>query len=215
MYSRHDLVWLTPQGWSAAQAAAGPAQRAAIDAWARADWPATVRRDDAGCGVGSVALGLSLPPLSPGGAKPKLALRAAHGCVARSSMPLALSDALDAAPRHWQDRLVALDAAAGAGRLRVYGSLALQAITGQCYLTPVSDVDLLFRPTSVAQLGSIVELLALHCADLPLDGEVVFPSGEAVAWKEWRAGGPRVLAKTIAGVRLVDRAALLATLEPA
>jgi phosphoribosyl-dephospho-CoA transferase len=49
---------------------------------------------------------------------------------------------------------------------------------------------------------------------LPLDGEIVFPSGDAVAWKEW-AGAERVLVKRASAVRLAPVAELLSTLEDA
>jgi phosphoribosyl-dephospho-CoA transferase len=217
MYSRHDLVWLTPEGWRAAAERAGPRERAAIEHWANNDWPATVRRHDAGSSAGSVALGVSLPPDPGNGTKPKIALHALHQHVARRSPPMALADALPAAPAAWRDRLRELDAATGPGCLRVYGSLALQAITGRPYLSRASDIDLLFRPAGAAQLGAVVELLVSHAVYLPLDGEVVFPCGDAVAWKEWRgtSGAARVLVKSIDGARLADRATLLATLETA
>jgi phosphoribosyl-dephospho-CoA transferase len=49
---------------------------------------------------------------------------------------------------------------------------------------------------------------------LPLDGEIVFPSGQAVAWKEWRnalsaQSRARVLVKRIDSVLMADPAALL------
>jgi phosphoribosyl-dephospho-CoA transferase len=217
MYSRHDLVWLTPEGWRAAAGRAVPDERAAVEHWAAQGWPATVRRHDAGSGAATVALGLSLPPDPGNGSKPKIALHALHRHVARHTPPMALADALPAAPPAWGDGLRALDTAAGPGYLRVYGSLALQAMTGRPYLCAASDIDLMFCPASVAQLDTLMGLLASHAEHLPLDGEAVFPSGDAVAWKEWRgAGGPaRVLVKSIDGARLANRASLLATLEPA
>jgi phosphoribosyl-dephospho-CoA transferase len=51
---------------------------------------------------------------------------------------------------------------------------------------------------------------------VPLDGEVVFPGGAAVAWKEWRGAydsGRKVLVKTIDEVQLSWPEALLATLQ--
>jgi len=55
-------------------------------------------------------------------------------------------------------------------------------------------------PTSRDQLRAGLTLLAQHAALLPLDGEIVFPSGRAVAWKEWllvdaTPRGMRVLVK--------------------
>jgi phosphoribosyl-dephospho-CoA transferase len=94
----------------------------------------------------------------------------------------------------------------------------MQAITGQSYLTPASDIDLLFVPADAASLRAGLALLEQYAALLPLDGEIVFPSGEAVAWKEWISAGrhdARVLVKDAGAVRLAPMAQLLATLEAA
>jgi phosphoribosyl-dephospho-CoA transferase len=57
-------------------------------------------------------------------------------------------------------------------------------------------------------------LLDHYSLQLPLDGEIIFPSGQAVAWKEWRnaastAIGTRVLVKRIDCVLLAEPATLL------
>ena len=123
-------------------------------------------------------------------------------------------------PAQWREGLARLEQeAAGAGLgLAVYGSVALEALTGQHYLRPDSDIDLLLRPLSRAQLLAGLDLLAAHAEHLPLDGEVVFPDGRAVAWKELRtalasAPGTRVLAKALERVALVKPDELIATLE--
>ena len=214
MFSRHDLIWLTGAGWDAALRRALPGQHAAIEQWRRADWPAVVRRADVALAPGQVSLGIPLPP-SPDGVKGRIALGAANGDVARRSAPLALADAARAAPERWRP---ALDALACGVPLRAYGSLAMQAITALPYLTPASDIDLLFFPTDAKALRSGLALLEQHAAILPLDGEIVFPSGAAVAWKEWigaASNGARVLVKDADAVRLATIDHLLATLEAA
>jgi phosphoribosyl-dephospho-CoA transferase len=147
-----------------------------------------------------------------------VALSADAGDVACRTPALALAQAAKAAPERWRDLLGELLAQADGLALQVYGSLAMQAITGQRYLTPRSDIDLLFAPASRAALGAGIELLARYGAVLPLDGEIVFPSGDAVAWKEWinaERDGARVLVKDARSVRLAPSAQLLATLEAA
>lgn len=215
MYSRHELVWLTAAGWQAARAAA-PGQDAALARWQREDWPAVVRRRDAGVADDIVCLGVALPP-DADGVKCRIALQASTAGVSRSMRALPLADAAAAAPPAWRDGLRALAADAQALALRAYGSLALQACTGLPYLRPSSDIDLLLYPRSAGELRTGLALLAEHGRRLPLDGEVVFPSGAAVAWKEWldagRAGA-RVLVKERGAVRLDHPAALLASLAP-
>jgi phosphoribosyl-dephospho-CoA transferase len=212
MFSRHELVWLTAPGWDAALHRALPGQHAAIEQWRREDWPAVVRRADAGQAAGQVSLGIPLPP-SPDGVKGRIALKAPITDVARRRAPLALADALHAAPERWRPALGAL---AHGMPLRAYGSLAMQAITGEAYLTAASDIDLLFYPADAQALRAGLALLEQHAAVLPLDGEIVFPPGSAVAWKEWIGAGrnaARVLVKDAYAVRLATLECLLATLE--
>jgi phosphoribosyl-dephospho-CoA transferase len=218
MYSRHDLVWLSAEGWHAAAVRARPSELDAIELWQREDWPAIVRRNDAGAEPDTISLGIALPPDPADGSKRRIALRAHRSHVARQAPPLSLAQAIASAPHAWRTGLAELDAGESGHKLRTYGSLALQAITARRYLTDRSDIDLLFRPASIGQLGAGIELLSSHAMHLPLDGEVVFPHGDAVAWKEWRAAagrGARVLVKSIDAVRLADPASLLATLEAA
>jgi phosphoribosyl-dephospho-CoA transferase len=217
MYSRHELAWLSGAGWDAALASALPGQHAAIEQWRREDWPAIVRRADPGLAPGQLSLGIALPPAADG-SKGRVALSAGAGDVARRTPALALAQAAKAAPERWRALLGELVAEADGLAFQVYGSLAMQAITGQHYLTPRSDIDLLFAPASHAALGAGIELLARYGTVLPLDGEIVFPSGDAVAWKEWinaERDGARVLVKDARSVRLAPSAQLLATLEAA
>ena len=214
MTSRHDRVWLSAAGWQAAAAAVNPEQRAAVERWAGAGWPLVVRRDDVGTTDDQVCLGLAEPP-DPAGVKRRIALCAARRHIAHTLPALALADAAPAAPPAWTDALAALQRAATDLDLRAYGSLALQAITGQAYLGAHSDIDLLFYPLTQQQLHTGLQLLARHARDLPLDGEIVFPNGAAVAWREWAGAdqaGSRVLVKALRALRLAPRAALLASL---
>lgn len=214
MFCRHDLVWLTGRGWDSSLAGAPSGQHAAIEQWRREDWPAVVRRADAGLAAGQVSLGIPLPPAA-NGVKGRVALAVPAVAVARRSPALALADAAAAAPDRWRSPLAAL---AGSLALRAYGSLAMQAITGQPYLTAASDIDLLFFPADRAALSAGLALLERHAAVLPLDGEIVFPTGAAVSWKEWLCASPvkaRVLVKDAGAVRLAPIEELLATLETA
>lgn len=211
MFSRHDLVWLTGRGWGAALERALPGQHEAIEQWRRADWPAVVRRADIGLAAGQVSLGVPLPP-TPDGIKGRIGLNASEIDVAQHRNALALPDALRAAPQHWRP---ALDVLADSLPLQAYGSLAMQAITGQAYLTPSSDIDLLFFPADAKALHAGLALLEQYAATLPLDGEIVFPSGAAVAWKEWLVAGrneARVLVKDAGAVRLAPMSELMASL---
>lgn len=222
MFARHDLVWLSSRGWECARAAAPPEALDALDQWREGGWPAVVRRAETELSPGEVAIGFALPPRAEEGrvAKLRVGCRVDLSDVKRRTRALPLVGALDAVPAAWRERLALLEceaAQAGIG-LSVYGSVALEALTGQHYLTPTSDIDLLLRPLSRAQLMAGLELLSRHAATLPLDGEVVFADGRAVAWKELRAAfdsapGTRVLAKGLERIALVAPEELIATLE--
>jgi phosphoribosyl-dephospho-CoA transferase len=217
MFWRHELARLTGSGWEAALARALPGQHAAIDQWRREDWPAIVRRADAGLAEGQVSLGIALPPAADG-SKVRIALNAHPSDIAHCAPALALADAVKAAPADWRPALDQLVAQSDGMAIQVYGSLAMQAITGLDYLTPHSDIDLLFSPANQHVLVAGLALLEHFSARLPLDGEIVFPSGAGVSWKEWLNAGrhqARVLVKDAAAVRLAPTAPLLATLEAA
>lgn len=214
MLARHDLVWLTASGWDQLQAAASREHMAALAQWRTHDWPAVVRRREPGMSASAVAVGLPLPPDAQG-RKGRRAGVVDAAQIARSAAPLLLADAVRAAPSDWRAPLTAL--LAGSHHLpplRVFGSLAMQALTGQRYLSASSDLDLLATPDNVASLDAMVALLRRHGAQLPLDGEIVFAGGQAVAWKEWAQATPamRVLVKDLDGVRLVPVTELRARL---
>lgn len=215
MFSRHELVWLSGAGWEAVRLGAPPHQHAAIGRWQGNDWPATVRRADAGTVPGVVCLGFSLPP-DAAGAKQRIAVQAPASHVRRRVRALPLADAIAAAPPAWMEGLARLEREAREFSLHVYGSLAMQALTGLAYLRPGSDIDLLFHPATKSGLGAGIGLLAAHARALPIDGEVVFPSGAAVAWKEWHAAAPttRVLVKETGAVRLAHPGSLMESLPP-
>lgn len=217
MFSRHDLAWLTPRGWERALEGASLGARDAIAAWGRAGWPAVVTRAHAELGPDQVALGIALPPRPADGSKPRIALSCRAVDIDRNGPALALADVVKAAPSKWRKALTGLDEeAAGAGcELRVYGSLAFQALTGQAYVTAASDIDLLLHPATARDYRRALDLLTRHARVLPLDGEIVFGGGRAVAWKELAGaqhGQTRVLAKSLQGIGLVTLDNLLASI---
>jgi phosphoribosyl-dephospho-CoA transferase len=216
MYRRHDLVWLTPQGWDSALRGLAGAQHDLAEVWRTRSLPAVVRRLEPGTAPGLLCLGIPAPPDPHSGQKVRLGFAAERGHVATVRPALALDDA--EAPAAWQAGLATLRLGLRAAGVdcRVFGSLAMQTLTGDRYLGAGSDVDLLLRPANVAQLDAGLALVARHAQSLPLDGEIEFPSGHAVSWKEWlgvdgqaRDGADRVLAKHLDTVALLRRDELL------
>ncbi|WP_426191657.1 malonate decarboxylase holo-[acyl-carrier-protein] synthase [Massilia sp. DWR3-1-1] len=215
MFSRHELLYLTADGWARALAAPG-ADSALLGPWRENDWPLVVRRREPGSGADTVSLGLPAPPAADG-ARRRFACTVPVAAVARRQAPLALAAIVASAPAHWQGALAAVLADGGhdgAPPLQVFGSCAMQALTGQSYVGPASDIDLLLELTTLAQLDAGLALMGRHSAALPLDGELVFPAGDAVSWKEWASGADqRVLVKSVDAVRLLPKAQLRARLQ--
>ncbi len=188
--------------------------------WAENDWPAIVRRNDAGIRPDALCLGLALPPEPYTGVKTRIPFLADTADIVHHEAPLTLIAAESTLPSAWRSAFSALTEAAGSKELefRIYGSVALQAITRLPYLSASSDIDVIFYPRTDAQLQEGMTLLGLYAKQLPLDGEIVFPSGRAVAWKEWAQAleNPdrlRVLAKGVSSLNLVPTTDLLAELE--
>jgi phosphoribosyl-dephospho-CoA transferase len=215
-FQRHTLAWLTAPGWHDARAAAPPAHQQALAMWQQHDWPVTVRRTDVDTAPHQLDVGLPLPPDAVTGAKLRIALRVARDHIARSALPLTLAAASHAAGP-WREQLNQLRHEAGTSDLRVYGSIAMEALTNLPYVRPTSDIDLLYLPASQRQLEAVLAVLAHHAETLPLDGEIVFPGGQAVAWKEWlqaRATAAKVLVKQLQRVSLENTELLWETLPP-
>jgi phosphoribosyl-dephospho-CoA transferase len=220
MFARHDLVWLSDRGWQRARDTAPVNCHDTIEMWRQADWPAIVRRADADLLPDQLSIGIAMPPRPIDGCKTRIGLCVPRSDVRKVYPPLSIAQINEATPESWRPFLTALDReACGQGlAIRVYGSVALQALTQQPYLTATSDVDVLLRPMTGTQLHRGLDLLNSYASSLPLDGEIVFPNGQAVAWKELsdalRAkNGPRVLVKDMHRVYLATTNVLLATMK--
>ena len=213
--ARHTLVWLRPEFRAvvAAQVTDG-AMHTQVDAWLAADLPLVVARQPDTIAPDTIAVGLALPPAQ---GKRRIALSVAAKDIVRYTPPLLLADAIAHAPAEWQPALAELhDAAINIHiKLRVFGSLAWQALSGLPYLTPQSDIDLLWHPNSHTQLQQGIELLARweQASGLRADGEVLFGGSSAVSWREWatlKSGdSQRVLVKRVSSAGLVDASELL------
>ncbi len=209
MYSRHDLVWLSAEGWRTAMAIADARHADTMSRWRDSAWPLIVTRQPPDAQAGTLALGLAAP------SRVRIALTVHESDIARHGPPPPLGTLLSQAPAPWQAGLAELDRTSM--DLRVFGSFALQAITGQQYLRENSDIDLLFSPRTRKDLQRGCERLASVASSLPLDGEIIFPGGAGVSWKEWqsvRDSDVKVLVKHRDRVALMAPAQLLAELAP-
>ncbi|MGH9162089.1 MAG: malonate decarboxylase holo-[acyl-carrier-protein] synthase [Vicinamibacteraceae bacterium] len=182
---------------------------ARLDEWFAAGRPAVARRGGCRSGAG-VSAGVALPPSS---GRLRLAFSVDRAAIRSIDLPPRLRDVIGCAPASWRDglRRLAREADARALSFRVFGSLAWQWSTAMRYVSARSDVDLLFSPETKAALEAGVVLLRAWQAShaLRADGEIVFPDGRAVAWREWDACTSRVLTKSSVGVALASRGQLL------
>lgn len=215
---RHDLVYLRPGAGFAwcGTVPASPLVRAAVAAWIIGGRPLVAARQP-GDG-GQLLLGLTLPLELE---RQRVALRVDPGAVAEIRPPLAPAACLGGQPAAVREPLIRLEEAmrrAGIG-LGVYGSLAWEALSGEAYRHPESDIDVICDVADRPQLDSALALLAAAAVALPcrLDGEIRFPGGGAVAWRELVVACDdrqrSVLVKDERGVALRTVGALLALLE--
>jgi phosphoribosyl-dephospho-CoA transferase len=212
---RHVLVWIRPEcRVPVAAQISDDAMHSHVAAWLAADRPLVVARQPDTIASDTVTVGLALPPAQ---GKRRIALSVAVHDIVRYTQPLLLFDAITHAPAAWQRALAELEEAATeiGLELRVFGSLAWQALSGLPYLTPQSDIDLLWHPQSNIQLQQGIALLTRWelSSGLRADGEVLFGENSAVSWREWATLKPgndqRVLVKRESGAELVDTRELL------
>src|SRR5690554_1643011 len=150
--ARHDLVWLQPG--SASRATALPLPPLSADdaitrlaEWIDAGRPLVVARQPAHLAPGRLRLGLPLPA-SEG--KLRLAFDVPRAAVLRGAPPPPLAAVPEHLPRRWHASLDALLASPAilAANPRVFGSAAMQAVTGIECVSEESDLDLLLAPAN-------------------------------------------------------------------
>src|SRR5689334_4873123 len=215
---RHCRVWPTATGYAALASDADDSKaRKTIGQWCACGWPFVVRRrnDNEPCSDQTVAIGLALPP-SLG--KRRLNLRLPRSEVASHAPPLTLDEVVAFANPQLGDALTPLARAAAREcvRLRVFGSAAWQAQTGLHYMHRDSDLDLLIEPNARGELEAAIALLERiqPLVAIRLDGEIVFPGGDAVAWREWALSkANRVLVKNVDRVVLMERDELVSRFD--
>ncbi len=215
---RHSLVWLHADGWRAVLAQTPVQIHAEVIQWRDADWPLTVRRQDADCSGDQLCLGIALPPM--GKDKVRLPYRVSECAVDKTRTALPLSEIVPALPITWRGPVMQMlaDAEQAGVVVQVFGSAALQSITGLPYLHAASDLDVLLQPSTRQQLDECVRLFLHFDQLLPLDGEIVFGTSTAVAAREWchaeyKDDGFRVLVKQAASVALMRKDALLSLFD--
>jgi phosphoribosyl-dephospho-CoA transferase len=209
---RHQLAWLCPAGWE--QVLAVPREEpvaAALRDWAARRLPLVVAQQH-GTAPGRVALGWPAP-LAAG--RCRVALDLPLGAVAWFDEFPQAPAAVPSLPRGARSAVQALLAELREvdARPRVYGSFGWQLLSGLPYVHDASDLDWWIGVQGLAHADAVAGVLEGWRAPAPrIDGELMFPDGAAVSWREyasWRAGRTRgLLVKRIDAVEVVEALAL-------
>ncbi len=203
---RHQMVRVDPAAWrDVLSTLPQDLEGTVVAGWATRGWPLIGRRAACEDVEGMVPLGLPLPP-SLG--RRRLMLRLPPEAIRARHQPPLLQACSAIAPAAWRPTIG--DLLAADADVRCFGSLAWQWLTDLPYLTPTSDLDLLWTVESAAEADALVERIApiADHAPMRLDGELLLPSGQAIQWREWASDAPEVIAKSMQGVTMVHRAAL-------
>ena len=224
---RHHLLWIARPHHDAVSAGIPDRSlRSIVADWLAAGWPLVVCQQSTGqvCygPLERVAVGMPLP-LAQG--RRRISLMVAPQSIAGSAPPPLLHDVIPRLPQSRRAALLQLARRTDSIELavRVYGSMAWEALTGCAYLTPHSDIDLLCQPSTPKQLATAIAMLARWEAEsgVRADGEILFGDDDAVAWREWMREerrsdedhSARVLVKAASGPRLESPCSLLARLS--
>ena len=202
--SRHDWVWLTRTWEAHLRSGLDPIARAELGAWLDGGRPLVVTRRPPEDAPGDLRLGLALP------GRRRIGVHLSQGAVSWRSSPPSLRQVLGDSPWAWREPLEWLAAITEALGVPtgVYGSLAWQHFAGRsepAYLSPKSDLDLVFTPPSWAATERLLTELASCGSRFPapsLDGEVILPDGGGVAWRELAMRPEKLLVKSLDRVEL-------------
>lgn len=218
---RHDLAYVRPEArfrFHCGVADAGLSRR--VSEWIKHGRPLVVARQAAG--KGDVLLGLTLPA-SEG--RRRIGCLVPRQDVVRVNGPLAMTRCLPRLGLELAGPLASLASrlAAQGIPIGIYGSLAWEVLSQEVYRHEGSDVDVICDVASLDQTTASLAALTETAAGLAcgLDGEIRFPDGRAVAWKElamaWPDRNSQVLVKGPEEVGLAPLTELLSQFgeEPA
>jgi phosphoribosyl-dephospho-CoA transferase len=204
---RHQLAYLTDAAWGALQARPwDEVARACLAHWAANRLPLVVTRQNVDLPDDVMALGLPAPLQWQ---LRKFALQVPRAQVQYfGDFPVA-RDVAGLLPQSTRPDWIGLCATLEhlGCSARVYGSHGWQQLTDLAYLHGASDIDLCLSVSGPAMADAVAAALYNAVFGAPrLDGELVFPDGAAVAWREWLQWRAckvhRILVKRLSGAAL-------------
>ncbi len=229
---RNTLVWLTPEAWRTVHAQSWETSaQELLRHWQACHLPWVVARQRPEVPQSAVCLGLPAPQHWD---RRRLAASvAADGIALQGQFPrlheVAQSSPWGVGAAAWLAQGQTLKA-----EVRVYGSYGWQFLTGMPYVRAGSDLDLSVHApdlhAALQALDWLAQTLPLGeagsggrapSARLPLrvDGEIVFPQGQALAWREFQQLRQGTVAQALVKdrhcLRLMDWPALVALAQAA
>lgn len=218
-WMRHDLAWLSQRAVANAQylgPAPLPSEEAmgALKQWQADDLPLIVTRQvertpgQQQLADPHVRLGLA-EPLAMG--KRRMAFLVLRADVLRNEQGPTLAQALGHLPIAWQFKVGQLLSTCQQWGIecRLFGSAALQVVSGLGFLHADSDLDLIATPSDwqgAMALCAALHELSLSAPGFKVDCEIRNPHGQDVHWRELRQNEHKVLAKSITQVQLMGLA---------
>jgi phosphoribosyl-dephospho-CoA transferase len=208
---RHQLALVTADGWKDVLRRVWSAPiNEGLSHWAAQGLPVVITRQlpRPTNTTGRIALGVCLPETW---GRQRVALQLMPSQLSMFTEFPTLTASLGALPAVERKAVRDLAASLAARDLqaRVYGSVGWQALTGLPYLHDQSDIDLWLavddEHAADAAVGLLQQVAGIRRR---VDGELVFPDGSAVAWREWAAWRQgrcqRLLVKHLLGQELRD-----------
>jgi len=208
-WQRHDLLHVVPSAWTAALDAHSLGEVPLMAEWANRGWPVIVRRRLESEALDVVPVGVPLPPAA---GKSRIALNIPQAAVIARAVPTSLRTVAPKAEPAWQPTIAALVALGERHgiELAAFGSLLWEHHTGLTYLSPSSDLDVIWLAHGDCDIANLLCGIARieRAAPMRIDGEVVFAQGVAANWGELHKalsedGPAEILVKTMDGVRIV------------
>lgn len=209
-WQRHDLLHVVPRAWAAALATHSLGDVPFLPQWADRGWPVIVRRRLESEAPDVVPVGVPLPPAA---GKSRIALNVPPAAVTARAAPTSLRTVAPKAVPAWQPTIAALVVLGERHGIEpaAFGSLLWEHHTGLTYLSPTSDLDVIWSAQAGCHIASLLRGIAQieRGAPMRIDGEIIFPQGAAANWRELHKaldedGPAEILIKTMDGVRAVN-----------
>jgi len=208
---RHRRIWINPESLESIQCQGSMSLAAEkyMRDWVIAEKPLVGRSRLACDPIVNESLPVGLMVYLLNGAKQRLNLLTQSDFVFKVDEPLLLANVLRTLPRPL--RLAAQNFLTMFQNepvvLRVYGSAFWSYEDGSNRMNTQSDIDLLIQVKKTCDVINIAKKCVAFSkvSGVSLDGEIEFPNGESVSWREFASESQELLVKTDIGPKLIGK----------